>query len=162
MFHVPCFIFHDCMKSFTLVEILIVIAILGGLAGLAFPIMRSLLIANYLTSSAEEIVQCLRQAQTNAMGGARDSKWGVFFDQNNNKFTLFKGDFFGQDHSYDLAQELPKSIEIKNISLNGGGAEIVFEKTSGKTNQFGSLTLEGLNNQTKNIIVNEYGVIEVH
>ena len=154
MFHVPCFIFHDCMKSFTLVEILIVIAILGGLAGLAFPIMRSLLIANYLTSSSEEIVQYLRQAQTNAINGVGDSRWGVFFDQSNNKFTLFRGDFFGQDHSYDLVAELPNSVKIKT------DLEIVFEKTSGKTNEC-SLTLEGLNNQAKNIIINEYGVIEV-
>lgn len=150
-------------NGFTLVEILLVIAILGGLIGISFPILRSLLITNYLTGSADEIVQTLRQAQTNAISGAGDSKWGVFFDKDNNKFIFFKGEtFLGRDQSYDLISDLPKSIKIESISLNGGGTAIVFQKTNGKTNQYGSLTLEGLNNQTKDIIINQYGVIETY
>lgn len=150
------------INGFTLVEILITIAILCLLAGIAFPGLRSMLIANYLNTSGSEIVQSLRQAQANAMSGAEDSKWGVFFDVDNNKFIFFKGATFpGPGHAYNLTTELPASIKIKDINFNGGGAEIIFEKTSGKTNQYGSLTLSSLNNQqTKDIIINEHGMVK--
>ncbi len=150
-------------KSFTLIETLLVMAIFSILIAMAFPVLRLFLTTNYLNISTTEIIQVLRQAQANAINGAGDSKWGIFFDTSNNKFIFFKGDnFLDRVQSYDLATELPKSVGIKNINLSGGASEIVFEKTSGKTDQYGSLTISGLNYTTKNIVINEYGVIETY
>ena len=149
--------------GFTLVEVLLVVAIFGILAGIGFLNIRLVWTANQLQGSTTETIRALKEAQNNAMDGILDSQWGVFFDINNNQFTLFKGpDYSGRDPAHDLATALPKLIKITNINLNGGGTEIVFEKTSGKTNHYGSLTMEGFNSQTKTLILNQYGVIETY
>ncbi len=150
------------IRAFTLIETLLFVVGFSILIVIAFPVLRLLLTANYLNIATTEIVQSLRQAQTSAINGAGDSRWGVFFDTSNNKFIFFKGDnFLNRIQSYDLATELPKSVVFKNINLNGGGSEIVFEKISGQINQYGSLSISGLNHETKNIVINEYGSIEI-
>lgn len=73
-------------KGFTLLEIIVVVAIIGIAAAIAVPSIRSFSVKYNFRSAAFEIMTTLMQARTNA---ARDNgTWQVVFDNAANTFDL--------------------------------------------------------------------------
>ena len=62
-----------------------------------------------------------------------------------------------------METSLSSLVEISNISLNGGGAGIVFQKLTGKTSSYGSLRvrLKSDNNKYKIISVKSTGIANI-
>ncbi|HDZ54299.1 MAG TPA: hypothetical protein ENI19_02025 [Candidatus Nealsonbacteria bacterium] len=140
------------MKSFTLIEVLVIIGIMVILMVLALPAYRSFQNELDLNNSTEEIINTLRIAQNKTLASEGASQYGVYFDQTTSphQYTLFKGnDYASRNSSFDKIHKLPKSVEISDISLNGGESEIIFDRISGTTSQFGSLIIRLKDNPTK-------------
>lgn len=139
-------------RGFTLVEILVIIAITVILIGLAIPSYRFFQKESDLTNNTEEIINTLRLAQNKTLASEGASQYGVYFDQTTspNQYTLFKGaDYALRDSSFDEIHNLPKSVEISEVNLNGGGSEIIFDRISGTTSQFGYLSIRLVDDPTK-------------
>jgi len=140
-------------NGFTVFELMLVIALIGILAGISVPAYQSLQINNNLNMAANIIVQSLRQAQTLARGVDGDDSWGGYIQSG--KIVIFKGgSFTGRDSEFDKSFEFPLSI------ISSGLQEIVFDKFSGQPQTAGIITLTASNNQTKTIEVNEKGTID--
>ncbi|MEK7069530.1 MAG: hypothetical protein AAB962_00560, partial [Patescibacteria group bacterium] len=79
------------------------------------------------------------------------------------RVVLFKGDIFTEPNSSNTETPLPHLVEIGNISLNGGGSNIVFQKLTGKTSNHGSLRvrLNSDNNKYKTISVKPAGIANI-
>jgi len=140
------------MRSFTLVEILVVIAIAIILMALAIPSYRFFQREVGLNNSVEEIIKNLRVAQNKTLVSEGASQYGVYFDQvaDPHQYTLFKGVSYNlRDSSFDEVYKLPISIEIYEINLVGGGSEIVFNRIIGDTSQAGNLILRLINEPSK-------------
>ena len=76
---------------------------------------------------------------------------------------IFKGSSFSsRDQNYDEAYEVSSGISVSGSGtiINAGTAEDVFEKMSGKSLQTGTVTLTSSNGDSKNIYVNEKGMVE--
>ena len=102
-------------RSFTLVELLVIIGILIILVAIATPNLRFFQRESDLANSAEEIINILRLAQNKTLASERDNQWGVFFDitTDPHQFTLFKGVSYSQrDSNFDEIHKLPSSVEI--------------------------------------------------
>ena len=67
------------MKAFTIIEILIVMAIIGVLIGFGFANLN-FGSRNDLNLSVNEIVAALRNAQSNSMTQEKGSEWSVHFE----------------------------------------------------------------------------------
>lgn len=140
------------MRSFTLIEILIVIGIIGILMALAFPAYRFFQRESGLTNSSVEIVNTLRLAQNKTLASEGASQYGVYFDQTTapHQHILFKGGSYGsRDASFDEIHKLSSFVEISEINLAGGVSEVVFNRVSGETLQSGNISLRLKTDPTK-------------
>ena len=76
---------------------------------------------------------------------------------------FFKGDIFTEPNPSNMETPMSPLVEISNISLNGGGVDIVFQKLTGKTSNYGSLRvrLKSDNNKYKIISVKSAGIANI-
>ena len=153
-------------KGFTLIEILVIIGIMVILVALAIPSYRFFQKESDLNNSAEEIINTLRLAQNKTLASEEASKYGVYFDavSTPNQYTLFKGEnYASRDSSFDEIHKLSSFLEIYEISLAGGGSEVVFDRISGTTSQFGSMSIGLKDNpaKTKTIYIASSGQVEL-
>ena len=68
---------------------------------------------------------------------------------------------FFQDTSTSVlaTTELPWFIEINSTSLNGGGSEILFDKNSGTTSNYGSFKVVSDDGEIMLFEINQHGLI---
>jgi len=138
--------------GFSFVEIIIVISIL-----IVFIVASDLAFRNFNSKSNLEIatnsvVQTIRQAQSNSEKGKEDSGWGVFVSDG--LIIIFSGDSYaGRDNGFDQRISLPSGVTASGLG------EIVFTKIFGNTNDTGTIVLSQVNQEAKNIIINEKGVV---
>ncbi len=112
------------MKSFTLVEIILVIAVFGILISFLVPVGLNFYKSQQLEAVTQELIQTLRRAQLKAMSVEMDSSFGVYLTNDN--YTLFKGNSYeDRDTQYDEVFDLSQIIRISGLS------EVVFLKFEG-------------------------------
>ena len=142
------------MKSFTLVEVLLVIGIIAILIAIIAPMGIDFYKNQQLDNSTQMIINTLRRAQLKAMSIELDANYGVYFTEGS--YTLFKGNSFAdRDVQYDELFELSSFI-----SINETPKEFVFSKFEGEPSINGDIFLtNGLDNQTINI--NEIGRVNL-
>ncbi len=131
---------YEIMKKngFTLIEILISLAavmLLGSIALVSFRASRNV---RELSTGSQNIMQVLRRAQEQTLAGQNNSSWGVHVEPN--KLVLFEGTDYGASTN---KTDYPVSslLEIANISLAGGGSDIVFKRVTGDTDNNGSFVI---------------------
>jgi len=151
-------------KSFTLVELLIVIGIIAVIAGFGmlnlYPYWRS----KTLEGTAEKIAIFLENAKAKSMVQENGSAWGVHFENPTSSQSFFSL-FYGSYSSSTVIQTiyLPKQIEFSDPS-EGSSKEIIFEKLTGKTGTSTQIKIYLISSpsQQKTIEVNSFGKIEIH
>jgi len=151
-------------KGFTLVETLVILGILIIITATALPAYRRFLKETDLTNSLEEIINTLKLAQSKTLASEEDSSWGVYFSTTSTPhgYTLFKGtDYASRDVSSDKEYNIPSLVEIYEINLAGANQEIVFDRLTGTTEQYGQISLRLKENvlETKIIIIENSGQI---
>jgi prepilin-type N-terminal cleavage/methylation domain-containing protein len=146
------------MKGFTLVELILVIAIIAVLAAMAVPTIGTFANRTQTDSTTEEVVSALRYAQQKAMAGIQGSKFGVYFDDPNNKFYVFRGDSFGENPDEHIEFSYPDSV---TVSQGFVGSEVNFERIQGMTADVGNITVTNNIGQTEQISVSAEGKIEL-
>lgn len=138
-------------KSFTLIEILIVVGVLALSVGLSVPILGLFQKTSALNSSVQEIAGFLRLAQNKTLALEKGGQWGIYFSTSTSpqQYILFKGpSFASRDSSFDEARSLSKNIEIYQIDLTGK-SEVVFSKISGQAVPAGNIYLRLKDDQSK-------------
>lgn len=138
-------------KGFSLIEILLTVSVIAMLAGIALPYSLRMVSKNDLDTAVFSAARALAQAQSNAQAGYRDSAWGVKAQRGS--ITLFQGaSYAARNVSHDETSSI-------GGTATSGNAEIVFQKLYGEPTAAGSLTLTGLNNDTRSITISTTGVL---
>ncbi len=138
-------------QGFTLVEILVVVAIILFLAAIMVPISLNFYKMQVFNETHERAVGLLKQARSNAFVQKNNADFGLYFGDK--QMVLFQGPSYDQrNESQDLSLKLPALVEISGLS------EIVFSQGSALPKQSGSLFIK-LGQKQKEIIINEQGLI---
>jgi len=141
--------------GFSLVELIVVIAILFALGAVAIATFFLLQKNVDLNDNTEEVISILKVAQSQTLASQGDSQYGVYFDNAvwPNRYVLFKGaDFASRDVSSDKVYLLPDTVEFYDVNLNGG-SEIIFNKLIGSTDNWGNISLRLKNDISQNKII---------
>lgn len=111
--------------------------------------------------SSDQILSVINKARVKAVSSEDYSRFGIHFEAN--RIVFFKGDIFVESAFSNIQTTLSPLVEISNISLNEGGVDMVFQKLTGKTSNFGSLRvrLKSDNNKYKTISVKSTGIANI-
>jgi len=157
-------------SAFTLVELLITIGILAILAGIGF-----ISIVNYreqqdLTSTTQEIVEVLRNAQNRSLSQEATSttgtggSWGVYFENpngdGNDFYELFQGSSYASGTVVSRSN-LPFNVQF-NIPASGSSSTVIFSPITGLPDSATTIKISLISNPTSSstIMVNANGKIQ--
>lgn len=145
-------------RGMSLVEILIVIAILGALAYVAVINYSSAKEAATLNSGVDAVYFALEQAKADALAGKNGEAQGVKF--NNDSFVRFGGVNYdggdGGNIDYNLDEELTLSTTLS------GDETIVFSRLTGSFGSTATVTVALINDNDvfRQLVVGPLGDIE--
>ena len=144
---------NSAVKGFTLPEVLLSLSLLAIIGGMTIPMYRIFIVRNDLDSAATTLAQNLRRAQTLAWSGDGDMSWGVHLGVGS--ILVYKGtSFASRDTNFDENTSIPTSIAVT------GTNDILFAKVTGIPNATGTFTLTSQTNETRNVTINEKGMVD--
>jgi len=130
--------------GFALLEVILVIAVLGTVTGLAVPLYRDYQIRNDLSLATEQVTQGLARARLLAQSGQDDAAWGFFIPSG----TLYKGNSYAsRDAASDEVYPMPSTITTTGLS------EVYYSKLKGVPSSTGAITLTALNQDQRTIYI---------
>lgn len=139
-------------KGFSMLEVLLSIAIVGVLFSISVPLFLSLYQRNDVDISTNIVSQSLRRAQTLSQAVDDDSSWGVKVE--NLSIILFKGVTYAtRDTAFD------ETFELSSTITHSGLSEVVFTKFTGLPQQTGTIVLTLNSGEIRNITINAKGTI---
>jgi prepilin-type N-terminal cleavage/methylation domain-containing protein len=140
-------------KGFTLIELIVVVGIVVILIGASLFSYNSFFTIDVLRSVKLEVMDNLRLAESEAVGGKNDSAFGVYFETN--RYTLYQGNFYSERvASQDVVFDLSSGVHLSNLS------EINFAQKTGLPSAAGSLILtDASGDRTETIFINQAGLI---
>lgn len=131
-----------------MLELLLSLAVIALVAGLALPASRAFQTRNDLDITAATVAQTLRRAQALAQGMDGDISWGVRVASGS--ITLFRG---AGDPNFDEVFDMPSTI------TPSGFTEVVFAKFTGDPTATGTVTLTSSDSEVINVTINAKGTI---
>ena len=139
--------------GFTLIEVVVVMALISGIAALGFNIGIDVYRSSSLGTERNLIVSSLEKARSLAVTNTGGSAYGLYIE--NNKHTIFRGtSFASRTADFDL------EIENSSIITATGTTEFVFERLSGDGLASGTITLTDDTGLSRTITVNNEGGID--
>jgi len=142
------------INGFSLIELLLVIAIMGLIVGISIPFYQSFQLSSQIDTTTNEIIGSLRRAQIRSMASDFDDSWSVRIGTNS-QVILYKGyDFNARNIDYDEIFEIAPTITISGIT------DINFDKLTGKTSDIGNINLLSSGGNSQTISVNSQGEID--
>lgn len=145
-------------KAFTTIEIMVVIVLLGIMTGFAVLFHQTSQVRADVTAQSANFVSYLRLAQSKAMAGESNTNHGIHVESS--QYTVFEGASYNPSATTNRDYTLPGTITINNISLNGGGNDIIFTSPKGETTTYGSLDFtSGAIDKTYTITISSIGTI---
>jgi len=156
------------ISAFTLIELIISISIIAILAGVGF-----MSIVNYkqrqdLTSTTQEIIEVVRNAQNRSLSQEATStagsggRWGVYFENpasGTDFYDLFKGTTYASGTMVSRSV-LPSNIQF-DIPASGSSSTIIFSPITGLPNAATTIKISLISSPTSSstITINTNGTI---
>lgn len=146
------------MRGFTLVETLIVVAILVVVASVSMPALFSVQSGTSIRATAESLTHTFRYAQQLSRNGYQNDSWGVYIDDANKHFVLYRGVNYGaRVAAYDEIISYPPSQYITTTY----GDDLIFSRYSGLPLQAGTTTIS-IEGSIVDVSVGNLGLIQSH
>lgn len=145
-------------RGFTLIELLIILVIMGALLAAIVPPFLNFQRTSALNTETQEILTIVSEARLSAMSSKEDVQYGVHFEAG--KVVLFKGATYSVGASGNKEHLFNTTLTLSPIVVNGGGADVVFQKVTGATTQNATTTLVVVGNTaaSSTIIIYPTGV----
>jgi Tfp pilus assembly protein FimT len=157
------------VRGISLVELLIVVAIGGGLVVLSMLPFNAIQDRQALRNAEDAIGAFITEARTRTLSSYNDDRYGLHFSSapttQSSQVILFKGATYVAGAGTNVVLQLSDNAKITNVSLQGGGVDMVFNRLTGGTDQYGTITLEvtpAKTVYTRLITVNKAGAISVN
>jgi len=157
-------------RGFTLIEVVMAVALFSGIALLALPFLSTDLARADAGRTAEGIADALREQQFSVMAGDDDLRRGVHFQAD--AYVLFDGATYAPADPDNIAHDLPDDVRITGVSLSPGGActlpdgtgncDVHFSARKGMPTESGTVTVTGDDGNARTVTLNAAGMINAN
>ncbi len=131
-------------KGFSLLEVIMVVSLVGAVAGVGIPLYRDYQIRNDLNLATEQVTQGLARARLLSQAAQNDDSWGFYAPAG----VLYKGDSYAtRDPEFDETYPMPSTITIEGLM------EVNYGKIGGVPDATGQITLTTINDDTRNVLI---------
>ncbi len=124
-------------RGFTILEVILVLTLLLSAVSLTLMYYQSAQNRADVMGQTESFASYLRLSQSNAEVGLNGSAHGIRLASDS--YTIFVGNAYSAIDPNNFVIDLPPSVVIQNINLNGGGNDVIFDAGSGETMNYGTL-----------------------
>jgi prepilin-type N-terminal cleavage/methylation domain-containing protein len=138
--------------GFTIIEVLIVIGLLGVIAGMGLTIDLNFYTREIRSSEHITLISLLHRARSNAMNNVSYSDHGIHIE--NHTYTIFS------EMPYDSSNLSNQIINANPNFIITGLNEVIFEKMSGNTENVGTVNIVDVNGNEKIINIQANGLID--
>lgn len=141
-----------------ILEIGLSIAIVGIILAGVVGSLTGLRGGDALVSSTETVLSALQTARGETLAYKYGKQYGVHFASTT--VTVFPGSVWSAGLASTTVFNLTPGVVVSSLKLTGGGVDLVFDKLTGKTSQYGTTTLQvtsGVASTT--IVVEKTGII---
>ena len=123
----------------TVIEVIVVVAVVGLLVALVLPQFNKLRENQTLKTAAEDVLTALGKARGQTLSSLNSSAYGVHFQSD--KVVIFKGQNYSAAAPDNENISLISPATISDISFSGAGSDIYFERLTGAPSAYGSITI---------------------
>ncbi len=147
---------HTCKSGFSVLEILVSIAILGLLTGISLVSFANFSRRDAVLASASAIGQALRDARARTLASVGGSQYGVKVD--GDRFTFFQGATFSSSTPTNNTFMYPSGIRA-TTSLS----TLVFERVTGNASASGTISVyqSSASNVVKYVRIQTTGLVSI-
>jgi len=146
-------------SGFTLVELLVTLAIISILAVVIFNALSNFRKNQALTMDTETVVEILRQARNQTLTSKNSSVYGVHFASPD--ITIFTGAVYDPNSTTNIKFVLSSTDTILSVNLNGAGSDVIFKRLTGETDQYGTVVISSPQiSKTKTVTIYKTGLVE--
>lgn len=115
-------------------------------------------------NTAEDVVTLLNEARNDTLLSKSSTFYSVHIE--NTRAVLFTGGTFDTNAASNIVITFDALVTAPsgNISLNGGGSDVKFDRLSGDTSQYGTIQVNLISNSAikKIITINKLGVVSAN
>ncbi len=145
-------------RGFTAIEFLIALSVLAVLTTIIFVSMSSFRNSKALQMVSEDILSLIDEARGDTLSAKDGYSYGVHFESA--KIVIFRGTVYSSSDSSNKTVDVDGAVDVYNVSLTGGGQDVLFQRLTGKTGQNGTvmIRLKSDNSKTKTITIEVSGI----
>ena len=149
-------------RGFTLLEMLVVIAVIGIMVAVVFSSFSKMKENQVLKNAGEDIISTVNKARTQTLAQLNGLQYGVHFQANG--VIIFRGAIFNSSDSNNQITSITSPAVISTITLTGGAVNLYFNKLSGTPNVSGSVIVSSTATPslTKTITISATGAVSMN
>lgn len=126
-------------RGLTFLELTISVGILAILLVIVIPSFMDFRRNSILNTETQNVITLVNKARLSSMSSKEDMQYGIHFETS--KVVLFQGDTYVAGLGTNEELVLNTALMLSSVVVNGGGADVVFQKVTGATNQNATTTL---------------------
>ena len=143
--------------GFTLIEVLLTSSIIVIIAGISIYSFSSYQQKESLDGADTDLVSLIKEAQSKTVSEETSLQYGVHVTSTG--AVLFSGSTYGGSASSIETITFPPSVTLSTINLATRASDIVFTRSTGETNAYGTLVLTNTSGKQATITVQETGLV---
>ncbi len=145
-------------KGFTLIELILVLAIFALLTTASISNLSAYRNKQVLNGETSQVLSMLSQARSQTLDSKSQLSYGVRI--NTDRVILFPTSF-ASSTSGNEEYVLHHSVAITNTSLTGGSLDVLFQRLTGETSNYGTIRVSLISdpNQYHIISINQTGFV---